>query len=279
MKVAIRKLSLDPSSKKHIGNTNAPGHFSINSSVSPIYDSYVQRKPTCVCGGGCPRCQCGLPIQAKLTIGQPNDKYEQEADCVADEVMRMPEPAVQPKPTLPLSQGSSCRDEAREKGLIQPTPIAEQITPSRINSSSNQSLNSTYDLCSHIQSIKGGGQELPESVRVFFEPRFDYSFSHVRVHTDSRSAESAKNLKARAYTAGHDIVFGAGQYAPETRKGLNLIAHELVHVTQRRPDRIMRGPFDSEDPALRSRRLAAIASPPVYKSSHKRIVTGLYLEL
>ena len=57
----------------------------------------VQRKPLCPCGGGCPRCS-GV-IQAKLMIGQPNDVYEQEADRIADQVMRMPEPAIHPKPT------------------------------------------------------------------------------------------------------------------------------------------------------------------------------------
>jgi len=33
-------------------------------------------------------------IQAKLAVGQPGDVYEQEADRVADAVMRMPEPGV-----------------------------------------------------------------------------------------------------------------------------------------------------------------------------------------
>lgn len=55
----------------------------------------LQRRPLCPCEGSCPRC---LPqIQAKLTIGQPGDKYEQEADRLADEIMRMPEPDLQLK--------------------------------------------------------------------------------------------------------------------------------------------------------------------------------------
>ena len=51
----------------------------------------------CPCDGGCPRC-AGV-IQPKLKIGQPNDIYEQEADRIAEQVMRMPEPVLQPKPT------------------------------------------------------------------------------------------------------------------------------------------------------------------------------------
>lgn len=68
-------------------------------SSSPGYLPVLQRKPGCACGGGCPDCQEEAAIQPKLRVGQPNDKYEQEADRVAEQVMRMPEPAVQRQPT------------------------------------------------------------------------------------------------------------------------------------------------------------------------------------
>jgi len=58
-------------------------------------------------------------------------------------------------------------------------------------------------------------------------------FGRVRIHTDSRAAESARALNAMAYTVGNDIVFGAGQYAPETTYGQKVLAHELAHVVQR----------------------------------------------
>ena len=57
-------------------------------------------------------------------------------------------------------------------------------------------------------------------------------FGQVRVHRDARAAESARAIGARAYTAGHDIVFGAGEYAPHTDQGRKLLAHELTHVVQ-----------------------------------------------
>ncbi len=88
------------------------------------------------------------------------------------------------------------------------------------------------DFESSIHALKGGGQPLPESFRAFFEPRFDYDFSQVRVHTDARDAESARTLNARAYTVGRDIVFGVGQYVPGSMEGEKLIAHELTHVVQ-----------------------------------------------
>jgi len=85
---------------------------------------------------------------------------------------------------------------------------------------------------STINSIKGGGQPLPESTRNFFEPRFGHDFSRVRVHTDSQAAESARAIKARAFTIGQAVVFGAGQYTPESTEGKSLLAHELTHVVQ-----------------------------------------------
>ncbi len=90
----------------------------------------------------------------------------------------------------------------------------------------------TSDLDQYIPSLGHGRQPLPPSVRAFFEPRFGQDFSGVRVHTDSQANESAKSVNALAYTVGRDIVFGTGQYAPETTSGKKLMAHELTHVVQ-----------------------------------------------
>jgi hypothetical protein len=64
------------------------------------------------------------------------------------------------------------------------------------------------------------------------ESHFNHDFSEVRVHTDTAAAESARALNALAYTVARDVVFGAGQYAPETSQGMRLVAHELTHVVQ-----------------------------------------------
>lgn len=90
----------------------------------------------------------------------------------------------------------------------------------------------TPDLESHLGSPGAGGQPLSQSLRAFFEPRFGCDFGQVRVHTDTQAAESARALKARAFTVGHDLVFGPGQYAPGSGKGKRLLAHELAHTIQ-----------------------------------------------
>jgi hypothetical protein len=64
------------------------------------------------------------------------------------------------------------------------------------------------------------------------EGRFGYDLSPVRLHQDPEAAASAKDVNARAYTVGHHIVLGAGQYSPETLEGKRLLAHELTHVVQ-----------------------------------------------
>jgi hypothetical protein len=81
------------------------------------------------------------------------------------------------------------------------------------------------------------GQPLDVATRAFFEQRFDHDFSKVRVHHDTKAAESAMAVSALAYTVGQDIVFNAKHYAPATVAGRRLMAHELAHVIQqsRRP--------------------------------------------
>ncbi|MBW7885200.1 MAG: DUF4157 domain-containing protein [Caldilineaceae bacterium] len=76
------------------------------------------------------------------------------------------------------------------------------------------------------------GQPLHGSVRSTMEMRLGHTFDNVRVHTDDTAAASAQAVQARAYTVGRHIVFDAGQYAPGTSSGKDLLAHELAHVMQ-----------------------------------------------
>lgn len=80
--------------------------------------------------------------------------------------------------------------------------------------------------------LRSSGQPLDPATRTFMEPRFGRDFSGVRVHTDGKAAQSAQSVNALAYTVGQDVVFGNGQYTPETDQGRRLLAHELTHVMQ-----------------------------------------------
>jgi len=97
-----------------------------------------------------------------------------------------------------------------------------------------------------VRAAERGGAPLPKEVRSHFEPRFGYDFSRVRVHADGEAADGARAVRARAYTMGHDIVFGDREYAPGTTEGKRLLAHELAHVVQQAPAVISRQKADKQ---------------------------------
>lgn len=150
-------------------------------------------------------------LQAKLTVNQPNDRYEHEADRVADMVMRMPDPLLQSR--------------------LEPQEEEERIRPKEAG---GQAPQAGHDAEPPINALRGRGQPLGAATRAFFEPRLGYDFSRVRIHADGRAAAAARAVKARAFTLGRDIAFGAGQYGPGTSAGRWLLAHELTHVVQQR---------------------------------------------
>jgi hypothetical protein len=82
--------------------------------------------------------------------------------------------------------------------------------------------------------LRSPGQPLDSSIRAFFEPRFGHDFSKVRVHTDTKAADSARVVNARAYTVGTDVVFADSTFSPHQPKGRELLAHELTHVLQQK---------------------------------------------
>ncbi|NOQ33832.1 MAG: DUF4157 domain-containing protein [Methanosarcinales archaeon] len=233
-------------------------------------------------------------IQAKLKVGQPNDKYEQEADRVAEQVMRMSSP-LSPSSSLssyqtklpyrhldpgdlegvlqrtPLDEFEELLEELSDSGteemdekerrrreeeilrqleklhreeeieqvreeLFGPLTLQRSPAENQGQLQRREALGTTAhvnsDLASQIQGLRGKGQPMPDSLRAFFEPRFGYDFSQVRIHTDVHAAELARVATARAFTLGNDVVFGAGEYAPETFEGKQLLAHELTHVLQ-----------------------------------------------
>ena len=164
----------------------------------------------------------GLParvLQPKLAIGSVDDPLEQEADRVADQVMRMPDPG------LSLSSGppqisrkcAECEEEDKKKLQTKPAGIPRPV---------GEAPHVVHEV------LRQPGQSLDPTTRAFFEPRFGRDFSDVRVHTDERAATSARLVDALAYAAGPHIGFAAGQYAPASRHGRRLLAHELTHVVQ-----------------------------------------------
>jgi hypothetical protein len=160
-------------------------------------------------------------IQPKLVVNQPGDAYEQEADRVADQVMRMPDPSLSVA-SAPAQLSRKCAEcEAEEK------PKMLQAKPA---GSAQDAVGDAPPIVH--EALRSPGQPLDAAARAFFEPRFGHDFSTVRVHSDGSVASSAHAVNARAYTRGDRIVFGAGQYSPDSDDGRRLLAHELAHVVQ-----------------------------------------------
>jgi hypothetical protein len=177
--------------------------------LRPSQSRILQRK--CACGGSAGmsgECEeCGekqrLGLQTKLKVNEPGDTYEQEADRIAEQVLATP--------THPAVSGA----------------------PLRIQRFVGQSTGQTQAAPTSVaQALASSGRPLEPALRQDMEQRFGQDFSQVRVHTDAKAAESARAVNALAYTVGRSVVFGAGQFAPETTTGRGLLAHELVHVIQ-----------------------------------------------
>jgi len=86
---------------------------------------------------------------------------------------------------------------------------------------------------STVREVLGSpAQPLAPAARSLMETHFGYDFGQVRIHADAAAARSARQVGARAYTVGDDVVFGAGQLDLGSAAGLRLVAHELAHVIQ-----------------------------------------------
>ena len=169
----------------------------------------------CACGatsgltGTCSDCErkklLGQPLQTKLRINEPGDEYEQEADRVAEQVMRVALPGKNVTiRSAPLLQRKA---NASSAGVSAAPPVVNEV-------------------------LSSPGQPLNAATRAFFEPRFGYDFGIVRVHTDARASESARAVNALAYTVGHQIVLDSNSCAGMNVQSNRLLAHELAHVVQ-----------------------------------------------
>lgn len=165
-------------------------------------------------GGDCAECQKhkldvgGKPLQTKLAISEPGDADEQEADRVAEQVMRM-----------------SPADVSKRQNHGMANPLVQRRATSNVTGVA-EAPPSVHDV------LNSPGQPLDATMRALFEPRFGHDFSQVRVHSGGAAELSAQDVNAHAYTVGNNIVFETEQFAPGTKQGQHLLAHELAHVVQ-----------------------------------------------
>jgi hypothetical protein len=158
-------------------------------------------------------------FQAKLSINQPDDIYEQEADAMADKVMRIKEPSSEKRffsPPVVQRKCDHCAEEEKKTQRKENSGKSAEASPRTEN---------------YISRLSGG-RPLSKEEKSFFEQGIGYDFSSVRLHTNAEANQSAENVQALAYTHGNNIIFGKGQYRPDSADGKKLLAHELTHVVQ-----------------------------------------------
>jgi hypothetical protein len=190
-----------------------------------------------------------LTIQPKLAVNAPDDEYEMEADAVSEKIMRMPETATQPVNNrtgtdLHIKPGNDNSEKEEELEMEEePERAVQKIVHRKFagggdddeddRSGNKNSGQATPSITPNVQqALQSPGQSLDQSARSFMEQRFGFDFSKVQIHNNSLAHQSAKDINALAYTHQNDIVFGVGQYQPQTQSGKKLLAHELTHVLQ-----------------------------------------------
>jgi hypothetical protein len=217
-----------------------------NQAVQRILAGRVQPRKPLTPVGGPP--SGGQIVQPKLAVGPASDKYEQEADRVAKQVVDMPAP-VQRKDEERIADNRKSATQRNENidinshnipvtqrlirmgypkdnagGGIRRKPLIQRAGKGGFEVDSNFE--------SSLKTSKGEGAPLADSLRADFEPKFGADFGGVKVHTDDHANQLNRSIQAKAFTSGSDIFFSKGQYNPGTSSGQQLLAHELTHTVQ-----------------------------------------------
>ncbi len=204
-------------------------------------------------------------VQAKLNVGNPDDRYEQEADQIANRVVETQSDVSpffapvsnQPVPgnaITPLVQKREEEEEAQakltnktqeekeeevpvqkkaeeeeEEALQMQADEKEEEVQTKTDRAKGSGTNRTKQL---LSNSRGGGKPMHAGTQQEMESSFGADFSNVRIHTDSTAVQMNKDLGAHAFTSGNDIYFNSGRYRPESVNGKRLLAHELTHTVQ-----------------------------------------------
>jgi Domain of unknown function (DUF4157) len=161
-------------------------------------------------------------VQTKLSVGPAADTYEQEADRVADSVMRTLNPQ--------SNHSTSPQPSRSEPG---PSPIQQRSAqPEQAPAESAAGFDAGAQWEGKLNASGAAGAPLPIGTRASMENSFGADFNKVRVHTGPQAAQLNRSIQADAFTHGSDIFFDQGKYNPASKTGQRLLAHELTHVVQ-----------------------------------------------
>jgi peptidoglycan hydrolase-like protein with peptidoglycan-binding domain len=207
----------------------------------------------------------GAFFQAKMEVNEPGDRFEQEADTVANAVASKSNEApikeekgpagIQKLATSEKDEEPGTNDERmkndkdiQEKPLAQagpdekkkPEPV-EKTAPKKeeedkktpaVQKKEEPGQQVPQQLEHDISSGSGKGRPMPKDAQHRMEKSFNADFSGIRIHDDNHASELSRDLGAQAFTHGNDIYFNKGKFDPATSSGQQLLAHELTHTIQ-----------------------------------------------
>lgn len=166
-------------------------------------------------------------VQAKFIVNRLDDQYEKEADQIANAVTKASTSNIQRQGTKPEEE---VEIKSTSEKQHQPIAVSEEME-------------------ADINTARGSGQPLPDSVHSSLEPQLGHDFSQVHIHTDAKANKLSQQLGAEAFTIENDVFFREGAYQPGSDSGRGLIAHELAHVVQQGVARISRQAAETEGAA------------------------------
>jgi Domain of unknown function (DUF4157) len=224
----------------------------------------LQRRCACgvhTSGGQCAACSRDRPAlgvataqSKRLAISQPDDRYEAEADRVADAVMRASASsqafAVE-GPVIPVVGAISRLQRQAVEGADEPNDVELESLEAIPDDTGNTLEDDEEGIAADetgMPKVEATGPGAPQSARLELpvdggrplEPpmqasmgkHMHHDFSRVRIHAGARAATAAQQLHAHAFTVGENVYFNDGCYRPADAWGRRLLAHELAHVVQ-----------------------------------------------
>ncbi len=205
--------------------------------------AFFQSSPAGIYGGQ-PESSAAF-FQPKLTTGQPGDKFEREADSVADKVTsNQPSGSLINQPAISAVQKADLKEEDKpvqkvEEKQEEEKPIQKEEEkekkeeePVQAKQDSPARQNGTEFVSEQLRQKSSNGTPLPGHILGEMEASFGTGFSHVRIHAGGQASQMSKAIGAKAFTHGQDIYFNSGYFAPNSQSGKHLLAHELTHVVQ-----------------------------------------------
>jgi Domain of unknown function (DUF4157) len=203
-------------------------------------------------GGAWPQ-QPSAWMQPKLMIGAADDRHEQEADRVAQQVVQQLQAPEMGRSALDPAIQRQPKPEGAAENPLHRKPIQ---LPIQLRDNSPAGGAASPDLTSAINQARGHGQPLTAGLQKTMGRAMGADFRGVRVHTDGQADQLNRSIQAQAFTTGQDVFFRQGAYQPGSRSGQGLIAHELTHVVQQnaavvQPSSLPPAPITTETPAAR----------------------------